>query len=117
MREVAPVIDTTTGTIRVKLALPDNVQWSLGTSVIGAFHTPPDTAITLPWSAMTSDGGKPAVWIVDAATRTVALRLITVASYRAGEFTAAKGISAQELVVTEGGKFLRPEQVVSWEGN
>ena len=117
VREVAPVIDTTTGTIRVKLALPDDIQWSLGTPVIGTFHTPPDTAITLPWSAMASDDGKPAVWIVDATTRTVALRPITVARYRAGEFTAAKGISAQELVVTEGGKFLRPEQVVNWEGD
>lgn len=117
VREVAPVIDTTTGTIRMKLALPDNVQWSLGTPVIAAFRTPPETAITLPWSAMTSDAGKPAVWVVDAATRNVALRPIAVASYHSGEFTVAKGISPQELVVTDGGKFLRPGQVVSWESN
>jgi len=115
LREVAPVIDTATGTIRVNMALPDDVPWSLGTPVVGRFRTPPSAAITLPWSAMTSAHGKPAVWIVDAATRSVTLRPITVSHYRTGEFMVAEGISSQELVVIEGGKFLRPSQTVSWE--
>ena len=117
LREIAPVIDTTTGTIRVKMALPEDVHWSLGTPVIGNFRTPSVSAISLPWSAMTSADGKPAVWIVDAATKSVALRPITIARYRTGEFVITAGISPQELVVSEGGKFLRPGQTVTWESD
>lgn len=115
LREVAPVIDTTTGTIQVKMALPEDVRWSLGTPVVGKFRTSTVAAITLPWSAMTSVEGKPAIWIVNAASHSVSLRPIAVADYRTGEFTVTGGISPRDLVVTEGGKFLRPEQVVSWE--
>ncbi|RCI81280.1 efflux RND transporter periplasmic adaptor subunit [Brucella anthropi] len=117
LREIAPVIDTTKGTIRVKMALPEDIRWSLGTPVVGNFRTPSAAAIALPWSAMTSADGKPAVWIVDAATRSVALRPITIARYRTGEFVIAGGISTQELVVSEGGKFLRPGQTVTWESD
>jgi RND family efflux transporter MFP subunit len=117
IREIAPVIDTTTGTIRVKAALPENVQWPLGAPVVGRFTAPPVAAVALPWSAMTSVDGKPAVWVVDKASRTVALRPITVSDYRTGDFSVAAGVSPQELVVTEGGKFLRPEQAVTWKEN
>ncbi|WP_341769840.1 MULTISPECIES: efflux RND transporter periplasmic adaptor subunit [Agrobacterium] len=117
IREIAPVIDTTTGTIRVKAALPENVQWPLGAPVVGRFAAPPLVAIALPWSAMTSFEGKPAVWVVDMASRTVALRPIIVSDYRTGDFSVASGVSPGELVVTEGGKFLRPEQAVTWKEN
>ncbi len=117
LREIAPVIDTTTGTIRVKMALAPDVAWSLGTPVVGRFRTPSVAAITLPWSAMTSTDGKPAVWIVNAQTRAVELRPVTVADYRTGEFSIAEGVSASELVVAEGGKFLRPGQTVAWEAS
>ncbi|MFN3320065.1 MAG: efflux RND transporter periplasmic adaptor subunit [Allorhizobium sp.] len=117
LREIAPVIDTTSGTIRVKMALPEDTRWSLGTPIVGNFRTPSVTAITLPWSAMTSAEGKPAVWIVDAAARSVALRPITVARYRTGEFIVSAGVSAEDLVVADGGKFLRPGQPVTWEAD
>ena len=66
---------------------------------------------------MTSTDGKPAVWIVNAQTRAVELRPVTVADYRTGEFSIAEGVSASELVVAEGGKFLRPGQTVAWEAS
>ena len=114
IREVSPVIDTTTGTIRIKVALPEKVQWPLGAAVVGLFKGPSVATVTLPWSAMTSAGGNPAVWIVNKTNKTVSLRPITVSDYRTGDFSVSKGVVPQDIVV-EGGKFLRPDQTVTWK--
>lgn len=116
VREIAPFIDTRTGTIRIKVAMPEDAQWPLGTPVIGEFRSPSRTGIILPAGVIASAMGEPAVWLIDPATRSVSLRKIAVAKYRQNDLIVAGGIAPQDLIVTEGGKFLRESQPVVWEG-
>lgn len=117
VREIAPFIDTKTGTIRIKVALPEDAQWPLGTPVVGEFRSPARMGIVLPASAIASALGEPAVWRIDPANRSVALRKIAVARYRQRDLIVAGGVAPHDLIVAEGGKFLREGQAVAWEGN
>jgi membrane fusion protein, multidrug efflux system len=116
IRETSPVIDSTAGTIRVKLTLPEGASWPLGTTVIGNFRAPTETGMVLPWSAMSSQDGGSAVWVVDPKIRAIALRAVKIARYRAGDFVVSDGLAPGDLVVTDGGKVLRPDEVVDWKG-
>ena len=115
VREVSPFIDTRTGTIRIKVALPGDAQWPLGTPVVGEFRSPPRQGIVLPASAIASAKGEPAVWLVAPGSSSVSLRKIAVARYRDRDVIASGGIAPQDLIVTEGGKFLKEGQTVAWE--
>ncbi|KAA3450311.1 efflux RND transporter periplasmic adaptor subunit [Mesorhizobium sp. SARCC-RB16n] len=113
--EISPTIDTKAGTVRVKVALPESADWPLGTPVVGEFRAPPQEGIILPSSAMASDGGEPAVWVIDRKNSSVSMRKITVARYRTKDFIVTDGIRPEDLVVIEGGKFLEDGRVVAWE--
>jgi RND family efflux transporter MFP subunit len=115
VREVSPFIDTRTGTIRIKVALPEDAQWPLGTPVVGEFRSPPHKGIVLPAGAIASAMGEPAVWLVAPDSGSVSLRKITVATYRDRDLIVAGGIAPEDLIVTEGGKFLKEGQTVAWE--
>ncbi|WP_083338530.1 efflux RND transporter periplasmic adaptor subunit [Ensifer sp. LCM 4579] len=116
VREIAPFIDTQTGTIRIKVALPEDAQWPLGTPVVGEFRSSSRKGIILPAGAIASAMGEPAVWRIDPASRSVSLRQIAVVKYRKSDLIVAGGIAPQDLIVTEGGKFLKEGQAVAWEG-
>lgn len=116
IRETSPVIDPNTGTIQVKLTLPNEATWPLGTPILGAFLAAQDKGAALPWSAMSSLDGKPAVWVIDKESRTATLRPIKIALYRSGDFIVADGLTPGDLVVTEGGKIIRPNETLTWEG-
>ena len=115
IREISPALDTKSGTIRVKVTLPDDAQWLLGTAVKGSFQSTPRSGAVIPWSALTSAGGEPGLWVIDAATRKVSLRPVGVGLYRTGQVVVASGLKPHELVVTEGGQFLHDGQAVNWE--
>jgi len=116
VREVSPVIDTRAGTIRIKAALPADTRWPLGTTVVGRVQSSPRSGIVLPYNAIASDQGDPAVWLVDTEKHSVTLRRISVDRYRKSDFVVAGGIAPNDLIVKEGGKFLRDGQAVAWEG-
>jgi RND family efflux transporter MFP subunit len=116
IREMSPVIDTGAGTIRIKATLPADAGWPLGTALVGRIQSSPRLGILLPYNAIASDHGDPAVWLIDTAKHTVTLRRISVDRYRKIDFVVADGIDPYDLVVTEGGKFLREGQAVAWEG-
>lgn len=63
---------------------------------------------------MTSKGGKPAVWIVDPASSAVSARAVDVAGYETGSFIVKSGVSEGDVVVTDGSKFLRAGEIVSY---
>lgn len=115
MREISPTIDSSTGTIRVKVGLENVPDVQLGAPVVGSFRTVARTTIQLPWSAMASDGGKPAVWVVDPETSKVSIRPIAVSAYATGRFAVSEGVSEGEIVVSDGTIFLRPDEVVSYD--
>jgi multidrug efflux pump subunit AcrA (membrane-fusion protein) len=72
--------------------------------------------IILPWTALSSIGGQPAVWIVDQADATVSLRPVEVANYETGKVIISAGLSPGSTVVVDGAKMLRPGQKVRIEG-
>ena len=114
VREISPTIDSSTGTIKVKVAISSDAPIPLGAPVVGRFNYVSQDVIQLPWSAMTSKGGKPAVWIVDPASSAVSARAVDVAGYETGSFIVKSGVSEGDVVVTDGTKFLRAGEIVSY---
>lgn len=114
IREISPTIDTSTGTVKVKVGLDGDTPVSLGAAVAGYFDFRARQAITLPWSALTSRSGEAAVWLIDPATSQIRSQPIDVAAYQTGMIAVADGISPGDLVVTGGTKFLTPNETVSY---
>lgn len=112
VREVAPMIDPTTGTIRVKLAIENPPpQMGLGTSVVGVGRFRSREVVSFPWQAFFSEGDSPAVWVV-APDRTVSLRRVVIDTYRSGKFGLRSGVAPGETVVIAGAQLLHPGQVI-----
>ena len=113
IREVAPRADPTTGTIRVRVGLIDPpAELRLGSTVNGAVKFGSDGGIEIPASALTSAEGNPAVWVVDPANSTVALRPVEVTRFAPATVGIAFGIEVGERIVTAGVQALRPGQEV-----
>jgi RND family efflux transporter MFP subunit len=115
VREVSPTVDQSTGTVEAKLVLENTPpQMKLGSSVVGTAYLRPVRAIVLPWTAMFSLNGVPAVWVVDPKSSVVSLKKVDLFQYDAEVIVLSKGLDDGELVVTEGGKLLRRGQVVKY---
>lgn len=115
VREVAPAIDPVTGTVRVKVGLMQTPpEMVLGSSVTVTVHIKPRKMAVLPWSALFSDGDKPAVWIVDRQTQTVSLRQVALESYSSSSIVVRDGLQQGDTVVTSGAQLLRPAQKVAF---
>jgi RND family efflux transporter MFP subunit len=120
VREVAPAVDPATRTfaVRVSIVAPDpGVQWGMTANVLvqGAGEGP---AALVPSSAIYhAEDGKPAVWVYDPATRTVAIRNVTLGAFREDGALVADGLANGEWIVAAGVHKLRAGQVVKpWEG-
>ena len=114
VRQVSPTVDPANGTVRVKVGIADTpAAMTLGAAAVGEGRFQPRRLAVIPWSALSSKNGLPAVWTVDPGTRAVSLKLITVEEYETGKIVVRKGLEPGELVVTDGAQFLRPQQVVA----
>ncbi|AWN39258.1 efflux RND transporter periplasmic adaptor subunit [Methylobacterium durans] len=114
VREIAPSVDPSSGTVRVKVGLDRTPpQMGLGAVVVGRGKFRPQPAIVLPWSALYRWKGRPAIWVLDPATGTVSPRNVTVERYGADTIALAAGVEPGEQVVTAGIQFLRPGQTVT----
>ena len=108
IREISPVVDAQTGTVRVKVGIaevPD--QMALGAIVTGTVHMDGQQVVVLPWSAMTSDAGHTAVWRVDQETKLATLVPVTVLTYEKERVIIASGLDVGDLIVTKGAQMLR----------
>ncbi len=114
IREISPVIDTTTGTIKVKITLPVSTPWSLGTSVISNFKQPVHRGIIVPSTSIDSQLGEPSVWVLNTETNKVSMRRVTISRYRSQDIVITGGLHPGEYVVTKGVRFLNEGQIVSW---
>ncbi|HEX5079280.1 MAG TPA: efflux RND transporter periplasmic adaptor subunit [Geminicoccaceae bacterium] len=113
VREVAPRADPVTGTFEVKVGLIDPpAPMRLGSTVTGRMQVGGAGGIEVPASALTTADGQPAVWIVDPASATVALRNIDVLSFDPARVQVAQGLESGDVVVTAGVQALRPGQKV-----
>lgn len=113
VREVAPQADPVTRTFTVRVGLqnpPDAMR--LGSTVNGSMQVGGVGGVEIPATALTQANRQPAVWIVDQATNTVALRNIDLERYDLARVVVARGLEADEIVVTAGVQALRPGQKV-----
>ncbi|NNU60592.1 efflux RND transporter periplasmic adaptor subunit [Ochrobactrum soli] len=111
IREISPVVDAQTGTVRVKVGIAKTPpQMALGATVTGTVHMDSRQVIVLPWSAMTSDAGRPAVWRVADDTHVTTLVPITVLSYEKERVIVDGGLNDGELIVTKGAQMLRSSE-------
>ncbi len=103
VREVAPAIDPSTGTVRVKVAIQSPPPaMTLGAAVTGVGRFQPEDVFILPAGAFFTDNGQPAVWTVDPASHVAAIRPIVVDSYRTGELLVRSGLKAGDVVDRRG---------------
>lgn len=117
VREVAPAVDATTGTVRVKIGIADTPpEMLLGSAVTVTAHAKPRQTAILPWSALASDFGKPAVWLVDPQSHKVTMRRIALESFNSSTIVVRDGLRPGDLVVTTGAQLLRPAQEVAFSG-
>lgn len=116
IRDASPTADPVTRTYRVRIALPDApATMALGATVTGRIILPGKALVTLPASALTSENGKPAVFVVQPATKELVRKPVTVARYTATQALIESGIDAGDAVVTAGVSKLRPGQKVAYE--
>jgi RND family efflux transporter MFP subunit len=116
VREVSPALNAA-GAVRVKIAiLQPPPEMVLGSAVSVSAHAQEREMAVLPWSALYSEGGKPAVWVVGPKTKAVALRPIVIEAYENSDMVIRDGLRPGEIVVTVGTQLLRPAQQVAFAG-
>jgi len=115
VREISPAVDPKSSTVRVKVAIQNPPPaMTLGSAIAGTAGTKPAREISLPWTALTAVGSKPAVWIVDPKTKTASLKPVTVGAYEAGAVLIKQGLEPGDRVVIDGGKLLSSGQPVTY---
>jgi RND family efflux transporter MFP subunit len=113
VREVSPVADSATRTFLVKVTLQSPpAQMRFGSSVVGRLKATTAPVVVLPGVALFEKGGKPAVWVVDAASGSVALRSVTLARFESDRIVVSEGLAKGDIVVTAGVNRLREGQKV-----
>ncbi|TWT86102.1 efflux RND transporter periplasmic adaptor subunit [Neorhodopirellula pilleata] len=114
IREIAPSIDPASGTVRVKVAVPDPPsEMKLGASVVGEAQFRPMDVVQLPWTAMMRKGDQASVWVVDPQNQTVSQRVVEVESHQSGVMLVTQGLQPGEIVVVDGVQLLHPGQTVN----
>ena len=113
VREVSPQANPITGTFTVRVGLDDPpMGMLLGSVVSGRIKLASDRLVVIPSSALMTSGGNPAIWVVDRATSTVALRNITILRHEPDSVVVGDGLAPGDTVVTAGVQALRPGQKV-----
>lgn len=113
VREVSPAVDPASGSVRVKVAVPNTPPaFTLGAPVMGSVTAQPRKLVVLPWQALISLSGKPGVWIIDAVTKAVGAKPVDVLIFDSGKVVLDKGLEPGETVVTWGSQLVLPGQVV-----
>jgi RND family efflux transporter MFP subunit len=114
VREVAPVADAATRTFLVKATLRNPPeQMRFGASVVGRVKAAGAPVVVLPAGALFDKAGRPAVWVVDAASGSVLLKGVSIARYESDRVIIGGGLVKGDVVVTAGVNRLRENQKVS----
>ncbi|WP_428395579.1 efflux RND transporter periplasmic adaptor subunit [Lichenicoccus sp.] len=120
VREIGALADPASRTFRVKVSLLDAPPSliALGMTATVRFAAKRAMLAVLPPSALTDQGGKPAVWVLDPATHRAALRTVTLARYdNDGAVLVRSGIASGEQVITAGVRQIAPDMaLVAWAG-
>lgn len=116
IRDASPSADPATRTYRVRIALPDApVTMTLGAMVTGRLVMSGKSLIILPASALTSEDGKPAVFVVQPSTLELLRKPVLIARHTATQALIQSGLSEGDIVVIAGVSKLRPGQKVAYD--
>ena len=117
VRDIAASADAVTRTFAVKLSLPKGDGLPLGSTVQVVLPRTDvwsrQAAIQLPTSALRQEGGKTAVWVLDAASMTVRLQTIEIGTADGNQVVVSSGLQAGQEVVVAGVHVLSPGQKVT----
>lgn len=114
-REVSPVLDRSLGTVRVKLAISNPPEeMTLGSAIVANVVLDRQERISIPWQSLFSKTGTPAVWVVDPETKISRMKPVTIERYDASRVVLSGGLEPGELIVVDGGQFLRENHPVSY---
>jgi RND family efflux transporter MFP subunit len=120
IREIGALADSASRTFSVRVTLldppPEN---GLGmTATVEFAHEAGAPLAMLPAGALTDEGGKPAVWVLDPSSSRAALRLVQVAAMTGdGMVAVTGGLHEGEQVVTAGASEMRADlPVMAWAG-
>jgi RND family efflux transporter MFP subunit len=113
VRQVDPQADPVTRTFKVRVAVNDPPPaMRLGATVSGRMEVDHGHGLSIPASALTASNNGPAVWVVDPANLTVALKPVEVQRFDPGTVVVSGGLDGGEIVVTAGVQALHPGQKV-----
>jgi len=113
VRSVAPQADPVTRTFEVTVGLINPPPaMLLGATVNVRVETESVPIIEIPAAALTRFNQQPAVWVVDPAQRTVAIRNVDVLRFDQANVAIAQGLDTGEIIVTAGVQALHPGQKV-----
>lgn len=114
IREIAPAADAQARTFatRVGLKLPKGVAVELGQSARVYAANTDIAALAVPLSALTEVGGKPAVWVLDAAGTSARPVPVTAGPYGETEVPVLSGLEPDDWVVISGVHLLREGEAV-----
>jgi len=113
VRQVDPQADPITRTFKVRVSVNNPPPaMRLGATVTGRLDTSSGKGIAVPASALTAVDNRPAVWVVDPAKLTVALKPVEVLRFDPGSVVISGGLEGGEIVVTAGVQALHPGQKV-----
>lgn len=113
VRQVDPQADPVTRTFKVRVAVNEPpATMRLGATVSGRMEVDHGHGLSLPASALTATENRPAVWVVDPTTLTVAMKPVEVLRFDPGTVVISSGLDGGEIVVTAGVQALHPGQKV-----
>ena len=114
LRELSPSADPVTRTYPARFTVLDTPDFiGLGMTATLAFERPDARPLAeVPLSAIFQQGTQPAVWVVDRASGTVELRIVTIARWRDDTAAIASGVATGEVIATAGVHKLEPGQKV-----
>ncbi|MHA6313507.1 efflux RND transporter periplasmic adaptor subunit (plasmid) [Pantoea sp. S-LA4] len=114
VRDISPQADPQTRTWRLRVTLNNPpATMALGATVMLSLPDGQPPVIALPASALTRAGEKPALWVVDRATRRLQLRPVVMTRFTAEQIFISTGIQPGETVVTAGVSTLQPGEQVA----
>ena len=115
--EISPLADIQTGTVTVKAQLGEETPGlGIGEPVSSTVVVATVPVISLPWSALVTAEGRPAVWTVDLDTRAVSLTGVEVARYTSETVEIAAGLKDGDQIVAAGSHLLYPGRIVRAAG-
>jgi RND family efflux transporter MFP subunit len=114
LRELAPSADPMTRTYQAKFSMPgvgDDVQLGMTATLTLSDHASERVA-RLPLSALFNQGAGPAVYVADAKTGAVTLKLVTVKAYGSNDVLIGGGVDEGANVVALGVQKLDPTEKI-----